>query len=283
MGRFTWLSSDLALGRFGSLLQRLRRSVVARSPAVRWGLAAVTIVVLVLLGYLGVGSLTTAESAYLGSGRRYGPDDLIKITRGARAPAVSLSHRRPAAGRSRLGAARAGKRRDQQAAARAASPGRDPGRPVGGVELLGITPRQGAARVPGAGEDPRVDDRRSPGNRRLFRLDQPAQAAVGPSAGGQALGVCPAGNRGRPPASLPNGAGADDHPDRLRAGSHRRCGHGCGSPGTQVSRCRQSGLERTVAQPGSRGRTEPGDPRAARLDRRGARLRAIVRDGKSRP
>ena len=81
MGRFTWLSSDLALGRFGSLLQRLRRSVVARGPAVRWGLAAVTIVILVLLGYLGVGSLTTAESAYLGSGRRYGPDDLIKITR----------------------------------------------------------------------------------------------------------------------------------------------------------------------------------------------------------
>jgi len=81
MGRFTWLSSDLALGRFGSLLQRLRRSVAARGPAVRWGLAAVTIVILVLLGYLGVGSLTTAESAYLGSGRRYGPDDLIKITR----------------------------------------------------------------------------------------------------------------------------------------------------------------------------------------------------------
>ena len=81
MGRFTWLSSALALGRFGSLLQRLRRSVVARSPAVRWGLAAVTIVVLVFLGYLGVGALTTTESTYLGSGRRYGPDDLIKITR----------------------------------------------------------------------------------------------------------------------------------------------------------------------------------------------------------
>ncbi|MGO9815170.1 MAG: hypothetical protein ACLP53_30930, partial [Isosphaeraceae bacterium] len=75
------MSSDLALGRFGSLLQRLRRSVVARGPAVRWGLAAVIIVILVLLGYLGIGSLTTAESAYLGSGRRYGPDDLIKITR----------------------------------------------------------------------------------------------------------------------------------------------------------------------------------------------------------
>src|SRR5208282_2594704 len=66
MGRFTWLSSALALGRFGSLLQRLRRSVVARSPAVRWGLAAVTIVVLVFLGYLGVGALTTTESTYLG-------------------------------------------------------------------------------------------------------------------------------------------------------------------------------------------------------------------------
>ncbi len=81
MGRFTWLSSELALGRFRSLLQRLRRSVVARSPAVRWGLAAVTIVVLVFLGYLGIGSLTTAESTYLHSGRRYSPDDLVKITR----------------------------------------------------------------------------------------------------------------------------------------------------------------------------------------------------------
>jgi len=81
MGRFTWLASDLALGRFGSLLQRLRRSVVARSPAVRWGLAVVAIMVLVILGYLGVASLTTTESTYLGSGRRYSPDDLIKITR----------------------------------------------------------------------------------------------------------------------------------------------------------------------------------------------------------
>ncbi len=81
MGRFTWLSSELAVGRLRSLLQWLRRSVVARSPAVRWGLAAVTIVVLVYLGYLGAGSLTTTESTYLGSGRRYSPDDLIKITR----------------------------------------------------------------------------------------------------------------------------------------------------------------------------------------------------------
>ena len=81
MGRFTWLSSDLALGRVGFLLQRLRRRVVAWSPAVRWGLAAFTIVILVLLGYLGFGSLTTAESAYLGSGHRYSPDDLVKIKR----------------------------------------------------------------------------------------------------------------------------------------------------------------------------------------------------------
>ena len=81
MGRFTWLSSDLALGRLGSLLQRLRRRAVALSPAVRWGLAAITIVILVLLGYLGFGSLTTVESVYLGSGRRYSPDDLVKITR----------------------------------------------------------------------------------------------------------------------------------------------------------------------------------------------------------
>jgi flagellar M-ring protein FliF len=81
MGSFTWLSSGSALGRFGSLLQRLRRSMAARRPAVRWGLAALTLVVLVLLGFLGASSLTTAESAYLGSGRRYSPDDLIKIRR----------------------------------------------------------------------------------------------------------------------------------------------------------------------------------------------------------
>ncbi len=81
MGRFAWLPSVLALGRLGSLLQRLRRRVLSWSPAVHWGLAAGTLVILVFLGFLWFGALTTADSAYLGSGRRYSPDDLVKITR----------------------------------------------------------------------------------------------------------------------------------------------------------------------------------------------------------
>ncbi len=47
----------------------------------RWGLAGAAVVIVVLLGYLATGSLTTSERVYLASGRRYGPDDLVKITR----------------------------------------------------------------------------------------------------------------------------------------------------------------------------------------------------------
>ncbi len=81
MGRFAWFSSDSTRERLRSLAHRLHRSVAAWSPAVRWGLAGVTVVILVLLGYVAAGLLPTAESVYLASGRRYGPDDLVKITR----------------------------------------------------------------------------------------------------------------------------------------------------------------------------------------------------------
>jgi hypothetical protein len=44
-------------------------------------MAGATITVLVILGYLGAASFTSAESSYLGSGRRYSWDDLNKISR----------------------------------------------------------------------------------------------------------------------------------------------------------------------------------------------------------
>ncbi len=81
MGRFTWFSADLIRDRLRTESRRLRESAAALSPAVRWGLIGLAVVILGLLGYVGAGLLTTSESVYLSSGRRYGPDDLVKITR----------------------------------------------------------------------------------------------------------------------------------------------------------------------------------------------------------
>ena len=81
MGRFAWFSTDGVRDRFRTGARRLRESAAALSPAVRWSLIGLAVTILGLLGYLAAGSLTTSECVYLGSGRRYGPDDLVKITR----------------------------------------------------------------------------------------------------------------------------------------------------------------------------------------------------------
>ena len=81
MRSFTWLSPGWALGHVLSWIQRVRKSLLTQRPAIRWALAATIVVVLGLLAYLGSAALTTSESSYLGSGRRYGSEDLAKISR----------------------------------------------------------------------------------------------------------------------------------------------------------------------------------------------------------
>ena len=81
MRSFTWLSPALALGHVRSWIQRLRQSPLTQGRAIRWALAATTVAVMGLLVFLGSTALTTAESTYLGSGRRYGSEDLAKISR----------------------------------------------------------------------------------------------------------------------------------------------------------------------------------------------------------
>ena len=81
MRSFTWLSPGWALGHVRSWIQRVWQSLLTQRPAIRWALAAASVTVLVLLAYLGSTALTTAERSYLGSGRRYGSEDLARISR----------------------------------------------------------------------------------------------------------------------------------------------------------------------------------------------------------
>jgi flagellar M-ring protein FliF len=70
-----------ALGRVRPWVAKARRSVMAQRPAIRWGLAAAAIALLLLLGYAASSPLTTASDSYLASGRRFSSDDLIKVSR----------------------------------------------------------------------------------------------------------------------------------------------------------------------------------------------------------
>ena len=225
--------------------------MVAWSPAVRWGLAAFTIVILVLLGYLGFGSLTTAESAYLGSGRRYSPDDLVKIKRvleRQRFPYHIDDQRRVAVASEQLELAEA-------AISKLALGPRPPGE-IREEQSAGSSFReslhdkelreyQGREKI----LESMISD--LPGIIGAFvSINRPKprwglQPVVKPSA---FVRLETEGDRQLPFRTV---QALTTYPDRQRAGSHRRCGHGCGSPGTQVSRCRQPGLERPVAQPGA--------------------------------
>src|SRR5262245_33491260 len=53
MRSFTWLSPGWALGQFHSWSQRLRRSLLTLSPAIRWALTAGALTSLGFLAYLG--------------------------------------------------------------------------------------------------------------------------------------------------------------------------------------------------------------------------------------
>lgn len=81
MRSFDWLSLSTTLARIGRWLETARQSLLARRPVVRWGVAAVAVLVLILAGYLATASLTPAGSSYLASGRRFSPDDLVKVRR----------------------------------------------------------------------------------------------------------------------------------------------------------------------------------------------------------
>ena len=67
--------------RLGSQMDRVRRSVMSRRPAVRWSFALVALVLMTSLIYWTATSLGTVGVRYLLSGRRFSSDDLIKICR----------------------------------------------------------------------------------------------------------------------------------------------------------------------------------------------------------
>ena len=81
MRSFDWLSFPRALARIGRWFDSARQSLLARSPLVRWSFAAAVVSILIVAGYLGTASLAPAGSSYLASGRRFSPDDLVKVRR----------------------------------------------------------------------------------------------------------------------------------------------------------------------------------------------------------
>jgi flagellar M-ring protein FliF len=70
-----------ATARLGAQVDRLRRSVMARRPVVRWSLALIAVVVMTSMFYWAATSLGTVGVRYILSGRRFSSDDLIKICR----------------------------------------------------------------------------------------------------------------------------------------------------------------------------------------------------------
>lgn len=70
-----------ATARLGAQVDRLRRSVMARRPVVRWSLALIAVVVMTSMVYWAATSLGTVGVRYILSGRRFSSDDLIKICR----------------------------------------------------------------------------------------------------------------------------------------------------------------------------------------------------------
>ena len=73
---------------------RLRRSVMSRRPAVRWGAAVVVLIGLTSVVYWAATSLGTLSVRYLVSGRRFSSEDLIAVCRHPRPAAGQLPRRR---------------------------------------------------------------------------------------------------------------------------------------------------------------------------------------------
>ena len=75
------LSLTAALAWLRAQVDRLRRSVMARRPVVRWGVALVALIGLTSAVYWAATSFSTLGVRYLVSGRRFSSDDLIKVCR----------------------------------------------------------------------------------------------------------------------------------------------------------------------------------------------------------
>ncbi len=73
------LSLTAALTWLRAQVDRLRRSVMSRRPAVRWSVAALLVIGLASMMYWAATSFTTLGVRYLVSGRRFSSDDLIKV------------------------------------------------------------------------------------------------------------------------------------------------------------------------------------------------------------
>ncbi len=83
MPGFTWPFSGSSLGRLGRWLRQLRSALATLRPPVRWALAVTALLVLLVLALVMMRSLalSSTQSIFLHSGRRYQPGDLAKITR----------------------------------------------------------------------------------------------------------------------------------------------------------------------------------------------------------
>ena len=94
------LSLTAALARLRAQAGRLRRSVMSRRPAVRWGAALVVVIGLTALLYCAATSFTTLGLRYLIAGRRFSSDDLIKEATGLRTqPSQGRGERQAIVGR----------------------------------------------------------------------------------------------------------------------------------------------------------------------------------------
>ena len=74
-------------------VDRLRRSVMSRRPAVRWGVAVVAVIGLTSVVYWAATSFRTLGVRYLVSGRRFSSDDLIKVCTRSRQATSRLPRR----------------------------------------------------------------------------------------------------------------------------------------------------------------------------------------------
>lgn len=71
----------LTPGRLLSWLRARRKALAGRSATLQWSVVALAVGGLSLAGYLAASALAPEGPTYLGSGRRYSSDDLLKITR----------------------------------------------------------------------------------------------------------------------------------------------------------------------------------------------------------
>jgi hypothetical protein len=83
MPGFTWPFSGFGVDRLGRWLRQLRSALAALRPAVRWALAATAIGALLVLTLVTTRTLpiSSTQSLFLHSGRRFQPGDLARITR----------------------------------------------------------------------------------------------------------------------------------------------------------------------------------------------------------